>query len=81
MHEHSIASHSKVWLMHTKVFKRESQANNEHTVAVLCEKRDFILLHHFFYFLYFLIRNLIHFFLFLLLQNPHHHAYSRHHTN
>ena len=32
---HSIASHSKLWLMHAKVFKRESQTSNEHTVAVL----------------------------------------------
>ena len=53
MHEHSIASHSKLWLMHAKVFKRESQTNNEHTVAVLCHKHDFILLHHFFDFFVF----------------------------
>ena len=52
-HEHSIASHSKLWLMHATVFKRESQTNNEHTVAVLCQKHDFILLHHFFDFFVF----------------------------
>ena len=55
MHEHSIASHSKLWLI-----KRESQTNNKHTVSVLCQKHDFILLHDFFDFL---IGNLIHFFL------------------
>ena len=48
MHEHSIASHSKLWLMHAKVFKRRSQTNNEHTLAVLCQKHNFILLHYFF---------------------------------
>ena len=48
MHEHSIASHSKLWLMHAKVFKRESQTNNEHTVAALSQKHDFILMHYFF---------------------------------
>ena len=52
-HEHSIASHSKLWLMHATVFKRESQTNNEHTVAVLCQKHDFILFHHFFEFFVF----------------------------
>ena len=62
MHEHSIASHSKLWLMHAKVFNRESQTNNEHTVAVLYQKHDFILLHHFYDVFCFLIRNLIHFF-------------------
>ena len=46
MHEDSIASHSKLWLMHTKLFKRESQTNSEQNVAVLCQKHDFILLHH-----------------------------------
>ena len=51
MHEHSIASHLKLWLMLAKVFKRESQANN--AVAVLCQKHDFIHLHHFFYFFVF----------------------------
>ena len=29
--------------MHAKVYKRESKANNEHTVAVLCQRHDFIL--------------------------------------
>ena len=48
MDEHSIASHAKFWLMHAKVFRRESQTNNEHTVVVLCQKHDFILLHHLF---------------------------------
>ena len=48
MHELSIASHSKLWLMHAKVFKKESQTNNEHTVAVLCQKHNFNLLPHFF---------------------------------
>ena len=42
MHDHSIASHSELWLMHTKVFKRESQTNNEHNVAVSYQKHDFI---------------------------------------
>ena len=41
MHEHSIASQSKLWLVHAKVFKRESQTNNEHTVAVLYQKHDY----------------------------------------
>ena len=36
--------------MHAKVFKRESKTNNEHTVAVLCQRDDFILLYHFFNF-------------------------------
>ena len=40
MHEHSIASHSKLWLVHAKVLKRESQTNNEHTAAVLYQKHD-----------------------------------------
>ena len=52
MHEHSIASHSKLWLMHAKVTKTESQENNEHTVVVLCQKHNFILLHHFFDFFF-----------------------------
>ena len=41
-------NHAKLWLMHAKVFERESKTNNEHTVAVLYQRHDFILLHHFF---------------------------------
>ena len=51
---HTSKNHAKLWLMHAKVFERESKTNNEHTVAVLCPRHDFILLHHFFLiFLYF----------------------------
>ena len=49
-------NHAKLWLMHSKVFERESKTNNEHTVAVLYQRHDFILLYHFFI-LCFLIRN------------------------
>ena len=34
--------------MHAKVFKRKSKTNNEHTVAVLSQRDDFILLYLFF---------------------------------
>ena len=44
-------NHAKLWLLHAKAFERESKTNNEHTVAVLCQRHDFILLHHFFDFL------------------------------
>ena len=85
MHEHSIASQSKLWLMHAKVFKRESQTNNAHSVVVLCQKHDFILLHHFFDFFRFLIGNLIHFFSYFYCcnwpENSHHHVYYSHHAN
>ena len=66
MHEHSIASHWKLWLMHAKVFKIESQTNNEHTVAVLCQKQ-FYSLAPLIWFFCFLIRNLIHFFFLLFI--------------
>ena len=36
-------NHAKLWLIHAKVFERESKTNNEHTVAVLCQRHDFIL--------------------------------------
>ena len=36
-----------------KVFERESKTNNEHTVAALCQRYDFILLYHFFDFFVF----------------------------
>ena len=49
-------NHAKFWLMHAKVFKREWKTNTEHTVAVLYQRHDFILLYHFFI-LCFLIRN------------------------
>ena len=35
-------------MMDAKVFERESETNNGHTVAALCQRHDFILLHHFF---------------------------------
>ena len=43
-------NHAKLWLIHAKVSKRESKTNNEHTVGVLCQRDDFIMLYHFFYF-------------------------------
>ena len=43
----------KVWLMHAKVFERESKTKNEHTAPVLCQRHDFIVLHHFFGFFVF----------------------------
>ena len=54
--QHSIAAHAKIaklWLMQIKVFDRESKTNNEHTVAVLCQRYDFILVYHFFDFFVF----------------------------
>ena len=72
-------------LADAQVFKRGSQRNNEDSVAVLCQKHSFILLHHCFDFFCFLIRNLIHFFPSFYCcnwpKNSHNHAYSRHHTN
>ena len=50
--------------MHAKVFERESKTNNEHTVAVLCQRPDFIFLYHFFVFQ---LENLIHLVLLSLL--------------
>ena len=47
--------------MHAKVFERESKTNNENTVAVLCQRYDFILLHHFLDFFGFQLVTLIHF--------------------
>ena len=47
--------------MHKKVFEREPKTNNEHTVAVLCLRHDFILLHHFLDFFVFRLETLIHF--------------------
>ena len=44
--------------MHAKVFERESKTNNEHSVAVLFQRHDFIILHHFFLFF---LETLIHF--------------------
>ena len=41
-------NHACLWLMHAKVFKRESKTNNEHTAAVLCQRHDFIILYNFF---------------------------------
>ena len=35
--------------MQAKVFDRESKTNNEHTVAVLCQRHDFIFLYQEFY--------------------------------
>ena len=32
-----------------KVFGRESKTNNGHTVAVLCQRHDFVLLYHLFF--------------------------------
>ena len=50
--------------MGARVFERESKTNNEHTVAVLCQRRDFIPLYHFIVVVVFLIKNfIIHFFL------------------
>ena len=46
-------NHAKLWLIHEKVFERESETNKEHNVAVLCQRNDFILLHHIFYFFVF----------------------------
>ena len=70
--------------MQAKVFDRESKTNNEHTVAVLCQRHDFILLYHFFDF-FFLIKNFIlfcsSFYYRNWPENSHHHAYSRHHAN
>ena len=39
---------AKLWLMHAKAFEKKSKTSNEHTVAVLCQRDDFILLYHFF---------------------------------
>ena len=39
---------AKLWLMHAKAFEKESKTSNEHTIAVLCQRDDFILLYHFF---------------------------------
>ena len=44
---------TKLWLMQEEVFDRESKTNNEHTVAVLCQRNYFILLYHFFDFFVF----------------------------
>ena len=71
--------------MHAKLFARESKRNNEHTVANLCKRHDFILLHHFFDFFWFLIRNFnsfcSSFYYCNWHKNSHHHAYSRHNAN
>ena len=45
-------NYAKLWLMHARVFERESKTNNEHTVAVLCQRHDFILSHHLFVFVF-----------------------------
>ena len=42
----------KVCLMHAEVFERESKTNNKHTVAVLSQRPDFILLYYFFVFVF-----------------------------
>ena len=39
--------------LYAKVFEKESKTNNEHIVAVLCLRHDFILLYHFFDFFVF----------------------------
>ena len=46
-------NYAKLWLMPAKVFERKSKTYNEHTVAILCQRHDFILLHHIFDFLAF----------------------------
>ena len=75
----------KLWVVHAKLFARESKRNNEHTVAVLCKRHDFILLHNFFDFFWFLIRNFNSFCSFFYYCNwrksSHHHAHSRHNAN
>ena len=71
--------------MHAKVFERGSKTNNEHIVAILCKRHDFILLHHFFDFFSFLIRNFnsfcSSFYYCNWPKNSHYHTYSRHHDN
>ena len=85
--QHSIAARAKIMrrLMQAKAFDRESKTNNEDTVAVLCQRHDFILLYHFFHFLIFLIKNFISFCSSFYYcnrpENSHHHAYFRHHAN
>ena len=71
--------------MHAKVFERESKTNNEHTVAVLCQRHDFVLLHHFLYFFCLLLRNFnsfcSSFYYCNWRKNSHLNAYSMHHAN
>ena len=77
-------NHAKLWLMHAKVFEKESKTNNEHTVAVLCQRHDYIPWYHFFIFC-FLIKHFTSFFSSFYYcnwpENSHHHAYSRHRAN
>ena len=78
---HTCKNHAKLWLMHAKAFERDSKTNIEHTVAVLCQRHDFILLNHFFDYVFFLIRNFNSFYSSFYYrnwpENSHHHAYSR----
>ena len=67
--------------MYAKVFERELETNNGHTVAVLCQRHDFILLYYFLI----LLETLIHFVLLFItvtdvkiLTTIY---YSRHHAN
>ena len=77
-------NHSKFWLLHAKAFERESKTNNEHTVAVLCQRHDFIPLYHFLIFC-FLIRNFNSLFSSFqyrnLPENSHYHTFSMQHAN
>ena len=43
---------AKLWLMQAKVFDRESKTNNEHAVAVLCQRHGFIIIYHFFHYFF-----------------------------
>ena len=62
-----------------------ADTNNEHTVGVLCQRHDFIVLYHFLYFFGFLVRNLKSFCSSFHYcnwpENSSHHAFSRHHIN
>ena len=53
--------------MHAKVFERESKTKNEHTVAVLYQRHDFVLLHHFLDFFVFWLETLIRFVLLFII--------------
>ena len=72
---------AKLWLMQAKVFERQSKTSNEHTVAVLCQRHDFILLYHFFHFFNFLIINFTSFWSCNWPENFPHHVFFRHHAN